>query len=365
MSAPDIRVLVVDDHEDNLALLKLILEARSLGYIGASDGYQGLELAKTERPDLILLDLEMPGMDGFTMLEALKANGLTRHIPVIILTATYLEPKSVERGLSLGADEYLTKPINPEELLVRIRSVIRVRKAEKELNQLRKDFTSMLVHDLRSPLEGVGIALNLVLTQELPEKDAKQLVGMARDQILDLSHLVGDLLELHRAEAGMTVVTEAMNPHYLIADVTNECELVAKDRDLTLRCEAPDAMPHILGDRRILKRVLVNLVSNALKFTVQGEVVIRVSPQDAFLRLEVQDTGPGIPPEELDRLFDKYFHIKRRKEKPEHGFGLGLAFCKAAIEEHGGRIGVASELGQGSTFWIEVPLAQSEVSVAS
>ncbi|HEY9857339.1 MAG TPA: hybrid sensor histidine kinase/response regulator, partial [Stenomitos sp.] len=310
MSGPELRVLVVDDHEDNLALLKMILEARGLGYLGADDGFQGLELAKEARPDLILLDLEMPGMDGFTMLEALKGNSLTRHIPVIILTATYLEPKSVERGLSLGADEYLTKPINPEELLVRIRSVIRVRKAERELNQLRKDFTSMLVHDLRSPLEGVGIALNLCLNQELAVEDSRQLVSMARDQILDLSQLVGDLLELHRAESGLTVVAEPMNPHYLFADVMNECELVARDRSLTLTCEAPDHLPMVLGDRRILKRVLGNLVSNALKFTVQGGITLRAVPADGVLRIEVEDTGPGIPPAELDRIFDKYFHIK-------------------------------------------------------
>lgn len=364
MSAPDLRILVVDDHEDNLALLKMILESRSLGFLGASDGYQGLEIAKEGRPDLILLDLEMPGMDGFTMLEALKGNSLTRHIPVIILTATYLEPKSVERGLSLGADEYLTKPINPEELLVRIRSVIRVRKAERELNQLRKDFTSMLVHDLRSPLEGVGIALNLCLTQELPETDSKQLVGMARDQVIELSQLIGDLLELHRAESGMTVVAEPMNPRFLLADILNECELVARDRQLTVTCEAPQQLPMVNGDRRILKRVLGNLVSNALKFTVQGGIVLRATPQEGVLRVEVVDTGPGIPPAELDRIFDKYFHIKRRKEKPEHGFGLGLAFCKAAVEEHGGKIGVFSEVGKGSTFWLELPLVHYEAAIA-
>lgn len=357
MSDPEIRVLLVDDHEDNLVLLKMVLGARGLSCLTAPDGAAGLEVAKAERPDLILLDLEMPIMDGFTMLEGLKADSRTRGIPVIILTATYLQPKSVERGLRLGADEYLTKPINTEELLVRIRSVIRTRKAERELQQLRKDLASMLVHDLRSPLEGIGIALNLVQTQNLSEADAKQLVGMARDQILGLSKMVEELVEFHRVESGMAMMAEPLPAIELVDALTSEVRLLAKDKGLSLCCEVQDDLPMLMGDRRILKRVLANLVSNALKFTVEGHVTLRVSCDDQGLRFEVADTGPGIPEAELARVFDKYFHIQRRKERPEHGFGLGLAFCKFAIEEHQGQIGVTSRVGEGSTFWFTVPLA--------
>lgn len=366
MSAPEIRVLVVDDHDDNLILLKMVLEARGLGCLTATDGLQGLAIAQAERPDLILLDLEMPIMDGFAMLEALKADSRTHGIPVIILTATYLQPTSVERGLGLGADEYLTKPINTEELLVRIRSVIRTRKAERELQQLRKDLASMLVHDLRSPLEGIGIALNLILTQNLPEADSKQLVGMARDQILGLSKMVEELVEFHRVESGMAVMAEPLPAQALIEEVMAESALLAQDKGLQLRCEIAEDVPLLMGDRRILKRVLANLVSNALKFTSEGEVALRACLHSDLLRFEVADTGPGIPPDELTRIFDKYFHIRRRKERPEHGFGLGLAFCKFAVEEHGGKIGVSSELGRGTTFWVALPLAEtSETSISS
>lgn len=359
MSAPEIRVLVVDDHDDNLILLKMVLEARGLGCLTATDGLQGLTVAQAERPDLILLDLEMPIMDGFAMLEALKADTRTRDIPVIILTATYLQPLSVERGLGLGADEYLTKPINTEELLVRIRSVIRTRKAERDLQQLRQDLASMLVHDLRSPLEGIGIALNLILTQNLPETDAKQLVGMARDQILGLSRMVEELVEFHRVESGMAVAPEPLPPRTLLEDLVAETRLLAQDKGLALDLELGADVPLIMADPRIIKRVLANLVSNALKFTVEGSVTLRACLQDDLVRFEVSDTGPGIPPDELERIFDKYFHIRRRKERPEHGFGLGLAFCKFAVEEHGGKIGVLSQEGSGSTFWFSLPLASS------
>lgn len=358
MSNPELRVLIVDDHDDNLILLKMVLEARGIGCLTATDGMQGLAIAQAQRPDLILLDLEMPVMDGFSMLEALKADSRTAGIPVIILTATYLEPRSVERGLRLGADEYLTKPINSEELLVRIRSVVRTRRTEKELHQLRQDLASMLIHDLRSPLEGIGIALNLILTQNLPEADAKQLVSLARDQILSLSKMVEELVEFHRVESGMAVAAEPLAARDLVEAAVTEAELVAKDKGLTLAMEVESDLPDFLGDPRIIKRVLANLVSNALKFTASGGVSLHVRRDDDMVRFEVSDTGPGIPPDELERIFDKYFHIRRRKERPEHGFGLGLAFCKFAIEEHGGKIGVNSQVGSGSTFWFSLPIAK-------
>lgn len=366
MSDPDLRILVVDDHDDNLILLKMILEARGVGCLTATNGLEGLAIAQSERPDLILLDLEMPVMDGFTMLEALKADSRTRGIPVIILTATYLQPLSVERGLNLGADEYLTKPINTDELLVRIRSVIRTRRAENDLQQLRQDLASMLVHDLRSPLEGIGIALNVILTQNLPETDCKNLVGMARDQILGLSKMVEELVEFHRVESGMAVKAEPLEPQDLLQEVMSEAEFVARDKGLELLSETEEDLPLVMGDRRILKRVLVNLLGNALKFTSKGQIALQIQRQDPMIRFEVRDTGPGIPDDELAQVFDKYFHIRRRKERPEHGFGLGLAFCKFAVEEHGGKIGVESELGRGTTFWIllpQAPVAQVSSSI--
>lgn len=352
-----LRVLAIDDQEDLHALLKLMLEAKGFVYEGALDGVQGIAKARHTPPDLILLDLELPGLHGFEVLQALKAMTALKHVPVIILTASYLEPQSIEKGLLLGAEEYLTKPFNPEELLVRIRSVIRARKAERELQQMRKDFTSMMVHDLRAPLEGVGIALNILLTQDLPKQESQQLVGIARDQVVGLSRMLEDLLELYRAEAGMSLRLETIKPHSLVTEVMGEAELRAQECGLWLRCDVAAELPYFQGDRRILKRVLTNLLSNALKFTSQGGVTLRGGLEGEHIRFEVKDTGPGIPASELDRIFDKYFHIQRRKDHPEHGFGLGLAFCKSAVEEHGGQIGLASQEGSGTTFWILLPLA--------
>ena len=223
----------------------------------------------------------------------------------------------------------------------------------------------MLVHDLRSPLEGIGIALNLILTQSLPEADSKQLVGMARDQILGLSKMVEELVEFHRVESGMAVAPEPMAARSLLEAAVADAELVAKDKGLSLVMTMDPDLPPILGDPRIIKRVLANLVSNALKFTASGMVALNARHHEGMVRFEVSDTGPGIPAAELDRIFDKYFHIRRRKERPEHGFGLGLAFCKFAIEEHGGKIGVSSQEGVGSTFWFNLPEAPVAAGIES
>jgi len=357
---PEARILVVDDHEDNRVLLKMVLESHGLGYLGAQDGQAGLQAARRDLPDLMLLDLEMPQMDGFGVLEALRADRATADLPVIILTATYMEPASVERGLSLGADEYLVKPINPEELLVRIRSVIRARRAEREVARLRRDFQSMLVHDLRSPLEGIGLALDILLKQEVPPDQANEVIALARDQVRSLSEMVSGLLEYYRADAGGSAVLAPIDLVKLAEEVNAEASLVAQDRRLLLTLDAPESLL-VEGDHRLLKRVLANLVANALKFTPKGVVRVSLRAQPPGARIEVCDSGPGIPADERAKVFDTFYHIARRRERPEHGFGLGLAFCKAAVEEHGGTIGVTDSPSGGATFWIELPALPASV----
>ncbi len=345
-------VLAIDDNEDNLALLEAVLDTCVLGLAGS--GPEGLELARSSHPDLILLDLQMPGMDGFSVLEALRADERTARIPVVLLTAAYRDAESIARGLDLGAAEYLTKPIQAEELRVRVAAVLRATQSERELARLRRDFSSMLLHDLRTPLESVRLAVSL-LGAAGPEERRKELVSMAQGGLIEVTDLVEGLIEGYRLDEGELVLDRReVDLGRMTADTAERFALIAKQRQMVIVPEvAPDLK--VFADERILRRVLNNLAGNALKYASPGEIRIRAVAEDGRVKIEVVDQGPGMDPEIRERAFDRFFHQGRRRDKHQGGFGLGLAFCKQAIEGHGGEIGIDSLPGRGTRVWLRLP----------
>lgn len=351
-------ILVIDDHEDNLALLDELLASRGFRVWTALDGPTGLQVARERHPDLILLDLAMPGMDGFEVLLRLRDDRLTSRIPVIILTANFRDPAMIDKGLSLGATEYLTKPIQTEELVVRLRGALRLSEVERQLEQLRRDFASMLVHDMRAPLEGVRLVL-ATLKQQEDEQSAKR--GIMEDALVALEN-VGDLMdELLQANRLEDESFSAKLQTVRLADVVEKSlralRPVAEVRHLGLVAEGVDGVPEVVADPALLKRVIDNLIGNALKFTQAGEIRVEGRLEAGQLRVSIRDTGPGIPTDELGRIFDRYFHIARRQQTRYGSLGLGLAFCEQAVGAMNGRIGVFSEEGRGSEFWFTLPIA--------
>lgn len=352
------KILAIDDQEDNLALLQAALEANDFAFYAASSGPAGLALTAQIQPDLILLDLAMPGMDGFEVLEQLRASPATRLLPVIILTANYRESGQMERGFELGATEYLTKPVKMDELLVRLRTALRLARAERELERLRRDFASMLVHDMRAPLDGVRLALGALQRQEPADSPRRELFALALGSLADVGSLVEDLLEVNRLDdEGFTARLEPVDVAALAEASVQALQTIAQARGLGLRVERTDAAAIALADPRLARRTLDNLVANALKFTDEGEVVVRVSVLGGAAELSVRDTGPGIAPDVLPHVFDRYFHLERRRTNRQGGLGLGLAFCRRATEAMGGSLAVASEEGRGSEFRVTLPLA--------
>lgn len=350
-------ILAIDDQADNLALLEAVLESRGLEVVTALDGPTGLRMAAERLPDLVLLDLAMPGMDGFEVLERLRAEPRTARIPVIILTANYREAAMIERGFALGATEYLTKPIQMEELAVRVRSALRLSATERELARLRRDFSSMLVHDLRAPLDGVRLALTALARQE-PPGDRAEIFTQALGALKDMSGLIDELLQVNRLEdEGFQARLENVELAGLLDESVRTLRPIASARGLALELSVPETRLAVRADAKLLRRVVENLLSNALKFTQEGRVALRVEPEAGGVRVAVEDTGPGIPAEDLARVFDRNFHVARR-DHAGAGFGLGLAFCERAIAAMGGRIGVESAPAHGSTFWFTLPDAQ-------
>lgn len=345
------RILVIDDQEDNLALMEATLGARGFRVKLAQSGASGLAMVREEQPDIILLDLAMPEMDGFEVLQALQAEPLHRRIPVVILTANLREAPMVEKGLQLGATEYLTKPIQMDELVVRLRSVLRLAIAERELERMRRDFASMLVHDMRAPLDGIRLSLSVLKRQE-PEANARQaMIEHAIAAADEVGGLIDNLLQTNQLdEEGFKPDFRAIQVSELIKRCLLVMRPVALAHQINLVTEVPESLPAVEADLDLARRVLENLLANAIKFSDRGEVTISTAASAGSVAISVQDQGPGIPDELKGQIFNRYFRLSSTDRELRRGFGLGLAFCERAVTAMGGTIWVEDAPSGGSIF---------------
>lgn len=364
-------ILVVDDTEDNLDLLEFALKRKPVQMLRANSGKECLQVAAEHHPDVILLDIQMPEMDGFETLKHLRASKKTADIPVIFLTAQRKDASSIEQGLSLGADEYLTKPIDIDELLVRTRSLVRLKKMEAELERTKADFMAMLIHDMRSPIGGISSILELLeepLMKSVPIQEVhRELLASAEDATRRLLHLINDMLDLSKFEAGkMNLIREPI----LIGEIANrmvkQVQPQFKQKKIQLVVSLEDGSPSISADSQKISQVYANILSNALKFTpVDGSVQISVQNvkdvagapvQGDFVQVSISNNGPGIPPDEMPSLFERYKQGVASEIVQAKGTGLGLAICKLIVEAHGGVITAESEPGKITTFRFSLPV---------
>jgi len=368
-------ILVVDDTEDNLDLLEFALKRKPIKMLRATSGMACLALAKEHKPDIILLDIQMPEMDGFETLKRLRANPETAKIPVIFLTAQKKDPESIAKGLALGADQYLTKPIDTEELLVRTKMLISLKRAEAELERLRADFMAMLVHDLRSPLIGIKNVLELLQESDksVPlSQDYFELINSAQMSGNRLLELVSDLLDVSKYEAGNIAFDKDSVPVTRFIDpILKQMEVQFRQKNVTLTTSYADGLPNVYVDAQKTEQVMMNFLSNALKFTKSGGSIIiaaeaiteRIHTEledlnRRFVRVKITDNGIGISPEEIPMLFKRYKQASSARTTKQKGTGLGLVICKLIVEAQGGTVGVQSELGKGATFSFTLPVAE-------
>jgi two-component system, sensor histidine kinase and response regulator len=349
------RILVVDDTPDNCLLIQAILQDEGYQVELAESGKEALEKIEKSAPDLVLLDVMMPGMDGYEVTRRIRQNTSLPFIPILLTTA-YDQP-SVAQGLDIGAEDFIRKPVHFDELLARVRALLRLKHSVDERDQIarqREDFVSRLTHDLRTPLVAADRMLNL-LTQgamgELSDDVQEAMATMIRSN-QNLLTMVNTLLEVYRYEAGRKTLTFApVNLYELTEDVIRELSPLAIDKGLELRMEGPNDCV-IKGDRLELYRVLTNLIGNAIKFTDKGLVVVRLSKiGSSEVQIEVQDTGAGIPESEQPNLFESFTSGKHKRS----GSGLGLHLSRRIAQAHGGSISVNSQVDQGSTFTVMLP----------
>jgi len=352
-------ILIVDDMPANVLLLARMLTERGYKPRPVLSGKLALQAARAEPPDLILLDINMPEMNGYEVCERLKADEALKEIPVIFISALS-ETIDKVKAFHVGGVDYVTKPFQFEEVYARVQTHLQLRRLEK----LRDDLTHMVIHDLRNPLTVIFGVLELLEDSESQtlSADTRGFVTAARRSTKDMINMISSILDVNKMGAGeMKLQREPCKIDALIRDVVAANQPFPENRTVTL--DAAGSSPTVAVDIGLFRRVFQNLLGNALKYTpAGGDVRIAVTPSASEVRIAVTDTGPGIAPEYHQRIFEKFGQVEDRHNRV--GTGLGLTFCKLAVEAHGGRIGVESEVGKGSTFWFALPLPNASVGTS-
>jgi len=370
-------IMVVDDIPANLELLAEILHRDGYRVVAFPRGPMALRAAAQNPPDLVLLDVMMPEMDGFEVCRRLKTDQTLKEIPVIFISALD-DTGSRIKAFSEGGVDYISKPFHEEEVLARVRTHLDLRRQQleirrqkeqiehsyerlRELEEQRDKLVLMIIHDLRSPLTGIlGYAelLEMKLKKragcEEPAKFAADILSSAQT----LNATISTLLDISRMESREMPLKKAACD---LRDVVARAfvSLGALVQEATVVYEPLPESVTAFCDPVITRRIIENLTANAIKFAGRDNPVrIELSREANMATVRVSDSGPGIPPEYHQRIFERFGQVAVRRESGKnYSTGLGLTFCKLAVEAQGGRIGVQSEVGKGSTFWFELPAA--------
>ena len=362
------KILIVDDVVSNVLLLKILLTNEKFQVCTANNGTTCIEMARTEHPDLILLDVMMPDISGFDTAVILKKDEATKDIPIIFLTALNT-PSDLVHGFQVGASDFLTKPFNKEELVMRVMQQISLvaakRLIEKKNAELsatlsnRDKMYSVIAHDLRSPMASIRMVLNLLvqsLTVESVGAETYALLDQANRESEEVHDLLDNLLKWTKSQTGrLNVVMQDLDLNDIIPGVVDIFEMIAQTKHIKLNLQQPGEALVVQADNDMLKTVVRNFMSNAIKFSPDGSSIdIAMMKEGDFAKVSVTDHGVGIAANRLATIFHK--GDTTYGTGGEEGSGLGLQLCQDFATKIGGECMVESVEGQGSTFSVLIPL---------
>jgi two-component system sensor histidine kinase/response regulator len=370
MESSKARILVVDDNAQNRALAQATLEDEGYDVLLATGGEEGLRLVETERPDCVLLDVRMPGTDGFAVCARIRALPEACDTPVVFLTALR-DVDTFDQALRAGGDDFLTKPVRPTELVLRVQAALKLRRMNAELREnfdlvrrqrddlmrlgLQKErLSSFVVHDLKNPVNSLDLHAQLLLRQpDLPPR-ARDSVLHIRAEARALLRLILNLLDISKSEEGrLNAKLTHVALDGLTAEILDAFAIRAQDGNVTLKREL--RIESVIADEDLLRRVLENLIDNGLRHAPAGSsLTISADRHDAGVELRVADQGRGIPPEQREKVFERFVQGSAEEILTRSGRGLGLAFCRLAVQAHGGSIGV-EDGAPGAVFCVRLP----------
>ena len=364
----EFKLLVVDDVQTNVLLLKALLSKDGYGILVANNGQEALEVIRNENPDLILLDVMMPGMDGFEVAERLKSEEYRCEIPIIFLTALD-DTQSIVNGFKLGAGDFISKPFRKEELMVRIKhqlSLVAARRIIEEKNEeLRKTIAgrdkmySVIAHDLRSPMASMKMLLNTIMMSVEKDKidpDIFDMLEMSNKTSEEVFSLLDNLLKWTKSQLGkLTVIPQKLDISGLADGVVEVMNSVAEVKHIKLiRTDHESFFVYV--DIEMIKSVLRNLISNAVKFSNHdAEIKGGSKEEDGKVIVSVTDSGKGIKKEDQHKLLKDSTHVTTYGTNSEEGSGLGLLLCRDFARKNGGELWFESEENLGSVFSFSLP----------
>ncbi|HFB61428.1 MAG TPA: hybrid sensor histidine kinase/response regulator, partial [Bacteroidetes bacterium] len=380
-------ILIVDDRPENLLTLESILDSPELNIIKAGSGNEALGLLLEYEVALVLMDVQMPGMDGFETAEIMRSSERTKHIPIIFVTAISKQRKHIFKGYETGAVDYLYKPLDLEILKSKISAFIELFKyktsleettnklqktveelhdakiAAEEATKAKSSFLASMSHEIRTPLNGIiGIAELGLMDKDLTPLQAERFLDI-KTSGQNLLEIINDILDISKIEAGKLELEEAeFSIRELLDKVFKIINVFAQNKELNMIVDMAPGIPDMLiGDQLRIRQVLTNLLNNAVKFTEKGYVRLKIEMIDLVeeqirLRFCVEDTGTGIPKEKQELLFEKYTQAEVSTTRKYGGTGLGLNIARKLVELMGGKIELESEEGVGSKFYFTINL---------
>jgi two-component system sensor histidine kinase/response regulator len=350
------KILIVDDTVDTVELLKKRLRSEGYDTAEAYDGEEALKQVTEYNPDLIVLDVMMPKIDGYEVCQRLKTDETTRYIPILMLTAKS-DVESKVKGLDIGADDYLPKPFDYKELSARVRSLLSIKASHEKLVEEKKSgalehMMDQVAHEIRNPLTSIGGFARKVYGRLAEGDPNKKYMEMIIHDVAILEDMIKKLIEIKTISV---CYMEPANINDIIMEALGIFGQEFKEKAVDVKTELLNNIPMISADKKLLKRGLCNIIKNSIEAMTDGIKLLKIISGTKGDRVEIKisDTGKGISRDKLENIFDPFVTSKI------YGPGLGLTFTHKIIQDHNGTISVESEPGKGTTFIITFPVKTS------
>ncbi|HSH05126.1 MAG TPA: hybrid sensor histidine kinase/response regulator [Anaerolineae bacterium] len=367
-------ILIVDDTPANLQLLANLLSDHGYEPRPAPNGRLALAAARRFPPDIVLLDINMPDMNGFDVCRAFKQDAQLKEIPILFISALNATEDKLT-AFDAGGVDYITKPFQFAEVLARVETHLKLARQQREIEQLRQqerdhyenltqmknDVLQTVSHDLRNPLTAITASLEMLhATNAINPEDefAQRFMLLIERATKQMTTLITDVLDLARLDTGVALTPQLTDIDPFLRSIAHDFEPNAQQKNHTLTFNPLNHSCYVNIDQINMTRAIGNLLSNAIKYTPKGgQITLSLTTTPTHAQIHVQDNGLGIPTEDIPHLAQKFYRVNQESHMEQEGTGLGLAFVFTLVDKHNGHINIDSALGQGTTITVNLPLA--------